>query len=455
MRSFDVRFWDIRARKGRRKPYEVRWVVGGHKKSSSFVTRGLADNFRAKLMRAARKGEAFDTGSGLPESMLKEQEAVSWYEHALAYIEMKWPRAAANTRRSAVEALVTVTPVLVSSSKGAPDAKVLRQALAGWAFNPPRWSEDQTEDTRTALRWLERASLPMSVFEDPTEFAKITRRVLDACAKTIDGGPAAATTTRRKRSVVYNTLGYAVERGLLSANPIDRVQWTAPEVAETVDRRVVASADQVRELLTAVSYVGRTRGPRLVAFFGLLYFAALRPSEAVALCDQDCELPEDGWGKLILSASEPQAGKAWTDDGKYRQKRGLKWRAKNAIRVVPIPPELVALLRAHIETYGVGEGGRLFRTSSGGPIGSSAYWLVWERARSLGLPPERVESPLAGRPYDLRHAGVSLWLNAGVPATEVARRAGHSVDVLLKIYASCIDGDERTANQRIDDALAA
>jgi len=35
-----------------------------------------------------------------------------------------------------------------------------------------------------------------------------------------------------------------------------------------------------------------------------------------------------------------------------------------------------------------------------------------------------VASALAGRPYDLRHAAVSLWLNAGVPATEVAERAG-------------------------------
>jgi integrase len=250
-------------------------------------------------------------------------------------------------------------------------------------------------------------------------------------------------------------MGYAVELGLFSANPVDRVQWTAPEIAETVDRRVVASVNQMRELLTAVSYVGRTRGPHLVAFFAVLYFAALRPSEAVALCEQDCELPEEGWGRLILSASEPQAGKAWTDDGQYRQTRGLKWRAKNEVRVVPIPPELVAMLRAHIETYGVGPGGRLFRTSSGGPVGGSAYWLIWEQARKLGLSPARAESPLVGRPYDLRHAGVSLWLNAGVPATEVARRAGHSVDVLLKIYASCIDGDERTANQRIDDALTA
>jgi hypothetical protein len=29
-------------------------------------------------------------------------------------------------------------------------------------------------------------------------------------------------------------------------------------------------------------------------------------------------------------------------------------------------------------------------------------------------------SPLADRPYSLRHAAVSLWLNAGVPVTEVA-----------------------------------
>jgi hypothetical protein len=33
-------------------------------------------------------------------------------------------------------------------------------------------------------------------------------------------------------------------------------------------------------------------------------------------------------------------------------------------------------------------------------------------------------APLGRRPHDLRHAAVSLWLNSGVPATEVARRAG-------------------------------
>ena len=64
-------------------------------------------------------------------------------------------------------------------------------------------------------------------------------------------------------------------------------------------------------------------------------------------------------------------------------------------------------------------------------------------------------SPLAGRPYDLRHAAVSLWLNAGVPATEVAERAGHSVQVLLRVYAKCLDDGEAVANKRIDAALMA
>jgi hypothetical protein len=53
----------------------------------------------------------------------------------------------------------------------------------------------------------------------------------------------------------------------------------------------------------------------------------------------------------------------------------------------------------------------------------------------------------------LRHAGITLWLNAGVAATEVARRAGHGVAVMLQVYANCIDGEDRIYNERIDRAL--
>ncbi|MEU4476185.1 hypothetical protein [Micromonospora sp. NPDC023888] len=46
----------------------------------------------------------------------------------------------------------------------------------------------------------------------------------------------------------------------------------------------------------------------------------------------------------------------------------------------------------------------------------------------------------------------SLWLNAGVPPTEVARRLGHGVAVLLR---NCIDGGNDTMNDKISDDVAA
>jgi hypothetical protein len=48
---------------------------------------------------------------------------------------------------------------------------------------------------------------------------------------------------------------------------------------------------------------------------------------------------------------------------------------------------------------------------------------------------------------------VSTWLNGGIPAPQVAARAGHSVDVLLRVYAKWIAGREDAARRRVEDAL--
>ncbi len=262
--------------------------------------------------------------------------------------------------------------------------------------------------------------------------------------------PSAA--SARCSTTLYNAIGYAVELGLLPANPVDKIQWRTPGVAETVDRRVVAGPALARALLAGVRAQG-ARGEHLEAFYGCIYYAATRPSEAVLLTEPDLSLPSRGWGRIDLATSAARAGRDWTDDGTARQARGLKHRAQHETRSVPIPPVLVAMLRAHLRAYGTPLDGRLFRTSRGGLIQDSAYSAVWQAARAAALTPAQHASPLARRPYDLRHAAVSLWLNAGVPATEVARRAGHSVAVLLKVYAHCIDGQADNVNKRIADAL--
>jgi len=47
----------------------------------------------------------------------------------------------------------------------------------------------------------------------------------------------------------------------------------------------------------------------------------------------------------------------------------------------------------------------------------------------------------------------STWLNGGVYPTQVAEWAGHSVDVILRIYAKCVVGQDELAKRRISDAL--
>jgi integrase len=120
---------------------------------------------------------------------------------------------------------------------------------------------------------------------------------------------------------------------------------------------------------------------------------------------------------------------------------------------VPIPPAFVRLLRHHLETYSTAPDGRLFRTERGGLLQESGYGEVWARARRTALGGDAATSRLARRPYDLRHAGVSLWLSSGVEPIECARRAGHSVAVLFRVYAKVLAQSQERANQKIEAAL--
>lgn len=225
---------------------------------------------------------------------------------------------------------------------------------------------------------------------------------------------------------------------------------------DVVDPRVLGNAVQGEQLLTAFSYVGsvhRNRGRRLVAFFACQMFAAMRPAEAVGLRKKDCYLPEKGWGMLTLKETGPVFGKRWTDSGQRHDKCGLKSWEPKADRPVPIPPTLVAMLRAHIEEFGTAKDGQMFANERGAVLGTSSYWRVWQEARLIALPPDKAQSPLAHRPYDLRHTCITNWLNAGVPVAEVARRAGNSPEVIHRRYEGCIDGHEELNNKKIEQAM--
>jgi integrase len=445
--SLDVRVFAIRRRPGRR-AFEVRWRVAGRDRSRSFATRALADSYRAELVRAAGKGAEFDPATGEPATWAApEPVAVTWYQHAVAYAQMKWPHLAPHSRASLADALATVTPLLTRDTGRRPPAGRLRAALYRYAFNPQRRPSLTDPGTAHALAWLERASLPVSQLSDP----RVIRAALDGLCTRLDGSPAAANTITRKRAVFHGALGYAVELGLLPANPASQVHWRAPKAAVAVNPATVASPAQVWAILAQATRIK----PDLAAFFGCLYYAALRPEEAVALRRDDLILPAYGRGTIIVTAACPRTGTAWTSTGTSFERRGLKHRPDGTIRIVPIPPVLVGMLRQHLHASGTTPDGRLFGGTRGGMLSESVYGRAWHAARRAALGPRLAATAIARRPYDLRHAALSLWLNASGEPAEVAARAGTSARVLHQVYLHCIDSHEDTVSQRIEDALDA
>lgn len=211
MKSHRVRFWETRPNKtGKGTSYTVRWIVAGREKSATFARKAQADRYRSRLIQAADKGEAFDVDTGLPDSIAREVSSVTWYEHACAFADARWPRLAAKGRISLAEGLMAVTPVLVTSPWGSPDSEVLRQAMWRWAFNPPHRQSEKPAEIEAALSWLARASVPVAELQEASKVS----RALDACGHKLDGSAAAPEYYRRRRRTFYGALNTRCERAI-------------------------------------------------------------------------------------------------------------------------------------------------------------------------------------------------------------------------------------------------
>jgi integrase len=277
------------------------------------------------------------------------------------------------------------------------------------------------------------------------EDTDLVRDVLVQLTLKLDGTKASISTYKRKRATFFNALKYAVEKKHLAVNPLLIVSLPAAKSSDAIDRRRVVSEATGRRLLIAVGRQS-AMGRHLQAFYGCLFFAGLRPGEAVSLTEGEIDLPEDEeeWGWFHLGHSSPEVRGAWTDSGE-REIRQLKHRAVTETRPVPIPPVLGKLLRRHLREFGTAPDGRLFRGEDGGLVSESTTNRIWDCARADVLTRAETKSVLAERPYDLRHARLSIWLNAGVDPAQISEWAGNSVPVLLRVYIHCLSDSQEAA----------
>jgi integrase len=212
----------------------------------------------------------------------------------------------------------------------------------------------------------------------------------------------------------------------------------------------------------------RTIRHRYATFLRVILLSGMRPSEVSNLHVHNLHLPVADWGRAKVWGGTVVAGAHWTDTGARYDDSAQKWRDPDAPpRLVPLPPALVALLRDYIRVEG--RDGRVFVNERGNPLATenAAFRHAWQRARSAKHPaaygtdgsllPRRIQrDPLfAVVPYDLRHTAASIMIAGGVPAAEIARRLGHSPDMLLRVYAGFFQGDEERGNTSMDAYYAA
>ena len=235
----------------------------------------------------------------------------------------------------------------------------------------------------------------------------VARKVLEAATSRLDGKRAAPDTVRKHRMLLANAMDYAVELELLDKNPIKALKWRAPPPPRRVRSTGAASSTTARPApCSRPSRSQEPSGPRLVAFFALMYYSALRPEEAVNLDRDHIALPpasqNRGWGELHLTSAAPHAGRHWTNDGSLRETRALKHRVEGESRTVPIPPQLVVILRDHLAQFPDGPDGRLFYGVRSESLPSTTYMQAWRQARQTALTPSRAKVPT--RPPALRPA---------------------------------------------------
>lgn len=424
------------AEKGQRR-YYVKWRVDGRDRTRSFKTRVEADRFRSGLLSAVQDGQRFDTASGEPTSWLEHSGAPTWWSWSQDWLALKWPQWSGHSRRSAVETLTLLTPLLVRA--GAPKPP---DGLADWlrqtGYRPG------TGPAGAPVAWLERWSIPLQEIQPPL----IETVLATACSK-VDGGATVPAVARRRRGTFGAVLRAAVRRGMLTTSPMERVEWRAPVGTAAID---VATVPAPSDILAIVDHVAAlpSSGARYAALFAAVGIAGMRPSEAIGMHLDDLELPARGWGLAALHGAVTSPGTRYTGDGVVTEAKGLKHRATDATREVPLSPELVRRLRDHLGRFEALDG-RVFSNAGGRPPTATNYGPVWLRARAQVWPPGH---PLASATvYDLRHAAATMMLRAGVPPAEVARRLGHSVDVLMRVYAGVFDDERERSNLLIDKAM--
>ena len=416
---------DRRANARATRPWVVRWAVDGRARGKTFRTRAEAEAFRSELLLAKRLREPFDPDTVEPMSWAPSPSETQVHTWARRWIDEQWPEWQPRTRTSAIEALTRFIPLVVVVGADEPPRDI--RAYLNASLCP----DFVIERDDPAERWLSRSIRSLDALRRDV-LAAVERDL----GRGLEGQQLKPATANRYRKIARACIRRAVELEVLDQDPWPpapkgRRQRTAVRISKRVDVRTLPDPATVRLALAAIP-THQPGSKKYEVMTAVAYYGGLRPSEVIMLRPSRLWLPSEGWGRIHVT----EADTSLDEPGEPKTGR----------RSVPMPPVLVATLRAWLDANEFASDELIFRTRSGRRPAASNWSRAWHRAlRSIGHPTLRV--------YDCRHAAATTWLQAGVPLGEVARRLGHSVETLVSTYIGAMEADEELANSRIEEAL--
>lgn len=277
-----------------------------------------------------------------------------------------------------------------------------------------------------------------------------TLRVKDLTARHLDGlyshllakgnakgGKLAAASVRRVHTILHAALEQAVRWDYITANPAARAR--PPELERT--EVTLPSADALVRLLAAVDAMeldrpGKAAGSLLPDFLALDLAVGARPGELCALTWGDIDLKT---GRVTIAKSVARG------QGTAVVKSTKTGRARR----VNLPADVVDVLKARLARW------RPSALAAGIPVDQLPVFPSKDRAGRPWRPDSVSREFRAVRDSldlsddltlrNLRHYCVSVLAAGGVDVVTVAKRMGHSPQIMLTVYAHMFEASDQAA----------
>jgi integrase len=266
----------------------------------------------------------------------------------------------------------------------------------------------------------------------------------------------AVSTVRSVMGTLSAIFKFAVRQKNIIANPMlntERVYSGAVELTGESDAREhheglqAVRPEDVLDLSEIRRLIASARPGIYRTLFATAAATGARSGELFALRWSDIEFDDGsgkGRGRVFIRRSL-----SWSrGDGEKTRARFFEPKTRAGIRTIPIPHEIVVMLKAWKLACPVNEGDLVFPARDGRPMRRST---VYQRGFVPALAAAKLRTV---RLHSLRHSFASALIAAGAPVTEVSHLIGHAdPGITLKVYSHWFKDAESGSTDRVAAAL--